>query len=87
MTTDKLDFGVEWHAEYVTPGTPYTDELSVDVPPGWYVAGRKPGADSDEGPEHVVNVSDFGWLDVNDQVVDEQLARILAAALNEATKR
>lgn len=83
----KLDLGLEWSAEYVTPGTPYVDEPNVNVPPGWYVYGRKPGADPDEGAEHVVNVSDFGWLDANDQVVDKQLAELFAAALNGATKR
>lgn len=84
MSTDKLDLGVDWHAEHVEPGTRYTDQPTRTVPPGWYVCGRLRVPDDDlEGARFEIRIT--GMQDLRENDVDRQIAHIVADALNEAT--
>lgn len=71
-----------WRTNYVQPGTPYVDEETEFVPPGWYVvrAGADPEINGcDEfGSVHVQKVIDPATGDD----VTEQWAQDLAAMFN-----
>jgi hypothetical protein len=76
-----LDMDTTWEAQYVEPGTPYRDEVSETVPIGWWVTA----VDADGEPCGQIHVTDI--VDRNGRDVDEQVAKTIAAALNEVTRR
>ena len=70
----------EFVAHYTKPGTPYTDEPSETVPPGWYVLGRnyhdEEALDVEIRIEHAVD------KDGND--VEEYMAKLIADRLQDS---
>lgn len=60
----------------VVPGTPYVDEPSEIVPPGWYVFG----GEYDEGSDVVVRVEHA--VDLMGEDAEERVARRIAGALS-----
>lgn len=74
---------ITWTAFYVPPGTPYEDEPTVDVPPGWYVVGDAAEVDDDGSFTRYRLVIQQAW---DDDLTDvgEHLAHHIAATLNVA---
>lgn len=67
----------DWRAVDILPGTPYPDEPSETVPPGWYVMGGQP--DDDEATPYVLRVEQSPDSD------GAAAARAVAARLNGGT--
>lgn len=85
MTTEShgsepIELDLDFHAEYVRPGTP-SDEDGREIPPGWWVFGINP--DGNREAEMPVR----GIYDVHGDDVSEQCARLLADRLNEVNPR
>ncbi len=72
---------IEFKAQYVPPGTLYPDEPSEVIPAGWWVVGRSPLADPEDGNDVEVHVE---WATDGDGVLlDEQVAVVIVEALTE----
>lgn len=66
----------QFYARHVEPGTPYDDEPSVEIPPGWYVVAA---SEPDEGPDIVIKIEDA--TDYNGNDITGALARKIADLL------
>lgn len=77
----RLNIPGRWEAHYVGPNTPYVDEPSEMVPIGWRVVAVA-GEDKEIQAEIPIDL-----FDADDVDVSEQVAKILAKALNEAEQR
>lgn len=82
-TTDQTapEMTTDWAAVHVDPGTPYADEPSQMVQPGWYVLG----ASEDEGSDVVIYVEEA--LDVHGASdIREHVANLIAERLRGADR-
>lgn len=71
----------EFTFTYVQPGTPYPDEPSEEIPAGWYVFGRDPEGDPEDGPLITLSVE---WaVDSEGEDISESVASATARALAE----
>lgn len=82
QAADNAGLPRDWRAVEITPGTPYPDEPSETIPPGWYVTGGHPAEPSvDEGARLVLRVEQA--IGPDDTVLtDETLAKAVADRLN-----
>lgn len=79
MTTpQKLEMTADYRAVKVEPGTPYYDEPSKVIPPGWYVLGS---STYDDEPAPDVTLKVESAYDANGDDVTERFARRLAVLL------
>ncbi|MEV8610233.1 hypothetical protein AB0383_20290 [Amycolatopsis sp. NPDC051373] len=69
---------VQYRAGEVLPNTPYPDEPSEMIPPGWYVIGR---AVDDHAEDQVVIAIDEAFGDDGEDLRG-QIAEAVAAGLN-----
>lgn len=77
--TERIELDLDWEAEYVPPGTQSDEDPTQEIPPGWWVFGYN--ADDNREAEMFVR----GIYDVHGNDVSEQVAKFLAAALNETS--
>lgn len=80
MPDDRIVLDLDFHAEYVLPGT-LSDEDGQEIPPGWWVFGINP--DGNRKAEMPVR----GIYDVHGDDVSKQMAHLLAEKLNEVNPR
>lgn len=79
--TPDLDLrDVEWSAYEVKPGTPYEDEPSETIDPGWYVHGFLPDHDPRDAPPVIIKIE--GAYDEHGCDRGERLARRLVEVLS-----
>lgn len=78
FTRDTANLGqVTWRAVYVKSGTPYPDEDTEFIPPGWYVMGEPSWDDETPFALHL----DWAY-DADGYEITEALAQRIAEALD-----
>lgn len=77
----RIELDLDWSAEHVDPGTPYEDEPTETVRPGWWVRGFT----SAGNPEVEIHLASGPVYDVNDDDVSDEFAELLVDLIEQAT--